>query len=343
MKTGNKIIFILLLLFCVSGLSRAKSLNFAPPVDSFEILLELQQKMIEAIKNSNTKKLSKYFDKGYDVNRRTVIGGSTLLLEAIYAKKIKMIEFLLDEGADPNLRSAPFRDVDDNLIPEDSPLEAAFVYDTLFEAANMLVKSGANVNDTSVNYGTALGQLFHGRGNYEQENEAMVLRKAKWLIKHGADVNKADVFGQTPLYHAGSQQLNSLAALLLTNGAKADITNRSGETLLFRLRDTSLARLYIKKGADVNAQSDDGFTALHHAVFSNDINIVKLLIENGASVNLRDFDSRLTPLDWMTIEFGVYSNELFKLLIKNDASVNYALAKEYGVEEDLRKLEQEVR
>lgn len=126
------------------------------------------------------------------------------MLEAIYAKKINVVEFLLNEGADPNLRSAPFYDEHDNLIPEDSPLEAVIVFDTLFSTAD-------------------------------------------------------------------------------------------------------------------------------------------LLIENGANVNLKDFDSRLTPLDWITIEIGVYRTEITKLLIKNGAAIDYALARNYGAEEILKGVERNAR
>jgi ankyrin repeat protein len=171
----------------------------------------------------------------------------------------------------------------------------------------------------------------------------MIIKKAKWLIKNGAKLNMRDGSGRPPLYYAGTMNLKNAAKLLLEKGAKTNIKSSKGETLLFRLEDTDLARLYINKGADVNAQNEDGLTALHYAVFSNNIEMTRMLIEEGADVNLRDYDSRLTPLDWIIIEIGVYSSELIKLLIKNGADIDYALAEKYGVVKTLKELEQDAR
>ena len=50
---------------------------------------------------------------------------------------------------------------------------------------------------------------------------------------------------------------------------------------------------------DVNAKSDEGWTALHEAAFEGRKEIVELLISNGAYVNARGESGR-TPLDLAT-------------------------------------------
>ena len=50
---------------------------------------------------------------------------------------------------------------------------------------------------------------------------------------------------------------------------------------------------------DVNAKSDEGWTALHEAAFEGRKEIVELLISNGADVNAKGESGR-TPLDLAT-------------------------------------------
>ena len=55
----------------------------------------------------------------------------------------------------------------------------------------------------------------------------------------------------------------------------------------------------MRDGVDVNAKSDEGWTALHEAAFEGRKEIVELLISNGADVNAKGESGR-TPLDLAT-------------------------------------------
>jgi len=79
------------------------------------------------------------------------------------------------------------------------------------------------------------------------------------------------------------------------------------------------ARLLIEKGANVNATSNDGATALHGAAFFCHTEIVKLLLGNGAVVDAKNIRGE-TPLDavagqWSQELEGIYKwlAELWKL------------------------------
>jgi ankyrin repeat protein len=56
-----------------------------------------------------------------------------------------------------------------------------------------------------------------------------------------------------------------------------------------------IVEFLIKKKASVNERESQKFTALHMAVITNNIDIVKLLIDSDAEVNCVNFEN-MTPL-----------------------------------------------
>jgi len=59
--------------------------------------------------------------------------------------------------------------------------------------------------------------------------------------------------------------------------------------------DDYMLRTLVEVGADINKRSKGGQTALHEAVFYEQVEIVKFLLDNGAEVNARDNKGK-TPL-----------------------------------------------
>jgi ankyrin repeat protein len=50
----------------------------------------------------------------------------------------------------------------------------------------------------------------------------------------------------------------------------------------------AMVRLLLEHGADPNLRNYDGVTALHNAVYENQLDIVALLLEAGADPNIKD-------------------------------------------------------
>jgi uncharacterized protein len=79
----------------------------------------------------------------------------------------------------------------------------------------------------------------------------------------------------------------------LADGANINAKTQNGVTALMiaaRSSSTELVKFLLENGADVNAQSDDGYTAILLAVTNGDAGVTKLLIENGADVNAKSND-----------------------------------------------------
>ena len=72
--------------------------------------------------------------------------------------------------------------------------------------------------------------------------------------------------------------------------------------LASQLGQVEVVQLLLDAGEDPNRYNPDGFhshsTPLHQAVCSNHLEVVKLLVERGARLDLRDTIHQSTPLGW---------------------------------------------
>lgn len=128
---------------------------------------------------------------------------------------------------------------------------------------------------------------------------------ASALLKSGANVNRVNARGQTPLLIATTNDVDGarLVPLLLCYGANTNY-NRDQvmwqETPLMvasRNGNCATARLLLKSGAYVNDRDKNGRTAIHHAVGSD---MVLLLVKHGADVNCVEESEGKTPLHLAT-------------------------------------------
>ena len=122
------------------------------------------------------------------------------------------------------------------------------------------------------------------------------------LIKAGADVRKANLFGATPLMLAAVTGSTDVIRLLLDAGAPADAANSEGQTPLMvvaRTGNVEAAKLLLKKGARVEAHETwGGQTARMRAAAQGQAQMIRYLISRGAQVNerstVRDWQRRVT-------------------------------------------------
>ena len=112
-------------------------------------------------------------------------------------------------------------------------------------------------------------------------------RAARLLVSKGADVNKCDARGKSPLLAAVEEESSQLVTLLLNAGADPNIAYNEHKTALYLAcyrEHFEIASKLIDGGADTNPKL---CSPLAIACARNNIDIVELLLENGANCNRR--------------------------------------------------------
>ncbi|GAB4273559.1 MAG: ankyrin repeat domain-containing protein [Candidatus Rifleibacteriota bacterium] len=147
----------------------------------------------------------------------------------------------------------------------------------------------------------------------------------KLLLDLGADPNKNDkssISGCSPIYYAITGNREDIAQLLLERGARIYEQNDAGNLLVLatKYRCFALAQKLLKTGNfKINQKAQQGgLSALHYAVQAGNLDFVKLLVENGANVNLFG-DNNRTPLHIAAEE---NFTDIAKFLVEKGANVN---------------------
>lgn len=145
------------------------------------------------------------------------------------------------------------------------------------EVAHMLLKAGSRVNSKNSDKSSTL-HIAASRGH-----TAIVNR----LLQYGAMVDVPDASDRTPLLVAVSRGHAEVVKVLLDYHANANIEEIHGYTPLSEAvwrRDVTLAKLLLDAGAKV----PHGQHLLHYSVAHGAVPLACLLLERGASVNVRD-------------------------------------------------------
>ena len=215
-------------------------------------------------------------ENGADVNAKNKSGYTPLH----FAKKSELAKLLIENGADVNAGKGTVG------VP---------LYDTYnIKTAKLLIENGADVNAKSRYGNTPL-------------SNARAVEVAKILIENGADVNSIAKDHETPCDKAYSEEIQNL--IKEKGGVCRNLTilhrfvidkDKTGVNRLIKEKISWLKRvIYGIKKIDINARENkDGNTALH---FAEDVEIAKILIENGANINAINKKGQ-TPFDTIVSE-----------------------------------------
>jgi quinoprotein dehydrogenase-associated probable ABC transporter substrate-binding protein len=209
------------------------------------------QELSNAVNANDVERVKLLVKKGADVNQADPQGW-TPLQNAARHRKDGMIKALIDLGADPNLPDASGL----------TPLVAAAMRDHV-PSVKMLVASGADIEKAGPQGYRPLA-LAIAESKYEA---------AKALIESGADVSAASgEDGLTPLMLIAAQTSPAEGARFLP-----------GST-----RPSDIAKFLVERGADVNAQSKAGITALMVAATHNSAPMIGLLMDADADPDVKN-------------------------------------------------------
>ena len=115
------------------------------------------------------------------------------------------------------------------------------------------------------------------------------LFKVIFLIETGADIDKANIYGLTPLMKAVIHNQSLIMLYLLKCKANILIRSDSGATALqwavSYSRIDMLKTLLQYSKLDLNHHYEEGNTLLLNAIFANNLLVVKWLVDNGAMLD----------------------------------------------------------
>jgi ankyrin repeat protein len=148
------------------------------------------------------------------------------------------------------------------------------------------------------------------------------LELVKFFLSRGVDLNVKDKRGYTALSHALEAMYEDVVEALL-NRPELDPNCRglNGRPALIAYvwRDNKdRVEKLLAHGADVNAQDNDGDTALHGAAQNGNVEIMGLLLDKRANVNAKNKQGG-TPLMWAAV-YG--HDEAVRLLLSRGADMS---------------------
>jgi uncharacterized protein len=250
-------------------------------------------------------------DGGADVNAKESFGGQSALMWAAAQGQAEMVKLLAAHGADLNARGV-VRQWERKVITEPRPKDmnkggfTPLLYaarEGCVDCARELIAAGADPDLEDPERITPLNMALLN----------LHFEFAAFMIKAGADVNKWDLFGRSPLYMAADVHTLPVKG----NGAMAVLPSEDSVTAL------DVGRMLLEAGANPNLQLKrrppyrdvpqdrggdtilaQGATALLRAARAGDAPFVELLLKHKALVDLPSKEG-VTPLMAAAgVEFG---------------------------------------
>jgi ankyrin repeat protein len=220
-------------------------------------------------------------------------GGKGVLVEAVQHKRHKVLKLLFDGGAKADAKLEAFM------------LRLA-VKNRDAESISILLRFGANANGIDQNgwcplYVATQVSYFGG---------------AQLLLKSGADPNLcAGPDSESSLCLAACGNQIDLVQIYLAHEGDAESIMENGNSTLIQCMNKTvsprLVEMLIKSGIDPNHKNCEGATALFRAIHANRVDLMTVLLDNGANPNLPAPKHPLWP--------SVYKPKALQLLLDRGA------------------------
>ena len=275
--------------------------------------------------------MNKYIRDGIDLNKKDEDGDLPLTLAAVY-NKYEAVKLLLENGADVNRKAGYGRTAvmeADSLPVLELLLENGADINPTDEAGdNALLLAAGNCNIKKAEFLLAKGADINFRNNSGQTalmkavlnpfvNEQRKLEFIRKLLDKKADVKLKDKDDKTVYVISRERSLDEISGLLLEYGAEAEKYSIDPAALIQALmnKEYDRAKNMVERGVDLNYLSGE-FTPLMCSI--ENIEILKLLLENGADVN----QANKMNMTALTMAVMINNTDAVKLLLEYNADVN---------------------
>jgi ankyrin repeat protein len=261
------------------------------------------EKFIEMATTGNVEEINRAIEIGIEVDELGAQGHTALMAAAYYGHR-SIVNILLTAGADPSLLSD-----DDGLGAGMTALMFAvssFFSSHRLSVAKLLIAGGADVNQRGMGGKTAIFHAALAGSGY--------LDCVETLIAGEADLDLRDDRGHTVLTAVAAAENYPLLNLLMQAGAST--AGLESIQLIQAASAGNLDRVKSLLATKVNLDLDRG-AAIGNAAAAGHTQIVELLIQAGANVNLRD------KLGFTPIASAAYAGygEIVRLLIEAGADI----------------------
>lgn len=211
--------------------------------------------LINAVENKDIKIIKAIIDNGADVNL-FVENNLNALMMAVKLNQKKVAKCLLKRGANPNLKNKYGETV-------------------LFKCGNyeifqMLLKFGADINIKNNCNNTCLHYILR----YDNDD---IFKLTQLLIKNNIDINVQNNGGYTPLH--------------IIIGSRKSIDNSKNNTGKLLL-NTQIIQLLVDNSANIDLRNNEGISPLSLAKSYNFKNISKILTKNNKLITKKEINEK---------------------------------------------------
>lgn len=196
-----------------------------------------------------------------DIHIADIYDRNTALHYAARRNYTKCIDYLIDQGANPNTLNRQGQ----------SPIFFA-AKSGAWHSIELLANRSADVNLRDIKDKKLWSPIFHA---ISKSHVGCVAE----LIKHGADVNLVDDAGLTPIFYAFHDF--QLVSLLVTNGANLEVVDKYGRTPIFLAvisGNAQMVELLMRYGANIEHRDNKGWTSVQYGMKRGDDRIVQILL-----------------------------------------------------------------